>query len=356
MMLFLLGSLLASPLFAASTAEPEVVVAVIDTGMDLRHPLLRGHLWKNPGESGLDAQGRDKATNGIDDDGNGYIDDVSGWNFAGDNADVRDLHGHGTHVAGIIQSLAPKARLMVLKFYDAKASGQDNMDATVKAINYAVQMKARIINYSGGGTSKYAPEEEALRRAQAQGLLVVAAAGNESSNSDVKGFYPAGYGLANILSIAAVDENRRLLPTSNFGKNSVDIAAPGKNIVSTLPEGLRGPMTGTSQATAFVSGAAALLMASHPEFKDPEKLIWQLTHTGDEEEGLIGKTKFQSTLSAHRALTMKDRDLGAFGDVDFNSDPRSLWQDSDGADKEEDPGQDELPFKLARLKTRNLKP
>lgn len=323
----------------------KIVIAVIDTGADTLHPSLRKNLWTNPGESGIDIQGRDRANNGLDDDGNGYVDDVQGWNFAGGNKDLSDVHGHGTHVAGIIQSNAPEAQLMVLKYFDPQAPGEHNMINTVKAIRYAIKMKVQIINYSGGGTSKYPDEELAIREAQAQGILFVAAAGNERSNSDLHGFYPADYKLSNIISVTAIDENRKVLPSSNYGSRSVDIAAPGKDIVSSLPGGKFGTMTGTSQATAFVAGSAALLMAENPHnVRNPEAVIRQLTGTGLASEFLIGKTKHESSLDIDRARIMKDADAGAFGTLvtntysaqDFSS---KLEPDSDDA------GAEELPFK-----------
>ncbi|MGZ3748468.1 MAG: S8 family serine peptidase, partial [Pseudobdellovibrionaceae bacterium] len=122
-----------------------ITVAIIDTGVDAHHPLLQGSLWTNPGDSGIDEAGRDKSQNGIDDDGNGFVDDVHGWNFADNNNQLSDLHGHGTHIAGIIQRMSPKTNIMILKYYDAKASGAENLTNSVKAIRYAIQMKAKII-------------------------------------------------------------------------------------------------------------------------------------------------------------------------------------------------------------------
>jgi thermitase len=329
-----------------SQGSKEILVAVIDTGMDTHHPALRENLWTNPGETGVDENGRDKSNNGVDDDGNGFIDDVHGWNFAGDNNDLSDSHGHGTHVAGIIQSVAPKTSLMVLKYYDPTARGEDNLNNTVKALRYAIKMGAKIINYSGGGTAKYPDEELAIHEARQKGILVVAAAGNERSNSDINGFYPADYGLSNIISVTAVDENRKVLSSSNYGTHTVDIAAPGKSIFSTLPGGKFGMMTGTSQATAFVTGTAALLMAEG--CRTPESLIHQITATGSDNGFLVGKTKHEVSLNTFRSLVMKGAGLGAFGAEDLT---RSTDQDfSSKLDPDsEDPGAEELPFKRAIL-------
>jgi subtilisin family serine protease len=325
----------------------DIVVAVIDTGVDTIHPSLKENLWVNPGETGVDDKGHDKSTNGIDDDGNGFIDDVHGWNFANNSNDLTDRHGHGTHVAGIIHSSAPKTNLMILKYFDPKATGESNLANTVKAIQYAIKMKARIINYSGGGTTQYTDEENAVRKAQEAGILFVAAAGNEYSNSDISGFYPADYGFSNIASVTAIDENQKVLNSSNYGIRTVDIAAPGRNINSTLPGGKFGPMTGTSQATAFVTGAAALLMAENPELiREPEKVISILTKTGFTNETLKGKTKSETRLDTYRSLIMKDQDESAFGNI--SSQVFSLTS-TDFASKlnpeNEDFGVAELPFK-----------
>lgn len=261
----------------------DVVVAVIDTGCDVHHPALRANLWRNPGESGLDTNGDPKSSNGIDDDGNGFVDDYYGWNFVANNNDLTDEHGHGTHIAGIIgarklegsgiNGVAPNVSLMVLKYFDELANGEENLRDTISAIRYAVRMGADIINYSGGGVYKSAEEEAALRWAADQGVLVVAAAGNEGLNSDFFHFYPADYDLPNILSVAAIDPQGQLLRMSNYGAQTVDLAAPGKNIFSTLPNGSYGYMTGTSQATAFASGLAALLWAENPRLRNPSRMI-----------------------------------------------------------------------------------
>jgi subtilisin family serine protease len=297
----------------------KVTVAVIDTGVDVTHPDLSQSLWVNEGESGRDNLGRDKATNGLDDDGNGFIDDFHGWNFSSNTNDLTDKHGHGTHIAGIIagngknfQGVAPGVKLMILKYYDPEATGENNLEASIRAIDYAIQMKADIINYSGGGPEASPREKAAIARAQKAGILVVAAAGNEKSNSDYKKFYPANYGFSNIISVTAIDQEQKILSSSNYGTQSVDMAAPGKSIYSTLPGGY-GRMTGTSQATAFVTGAAALLMSERPSLKSPEQVIRALVKTGDKDFHLNGKTKYQVRLNSYKALAMQDESTDAFG-------------------------------------------
>lgn len=306
-----------------STGSRDIIVAIIDTGIDANHPDLAENIWTNKGETGYDSKGRNKATNGIDDDGNGYIDDIHGWNFVSNNNDLTDNHGHGTHIAGIIgavggngigiSGISPKVSLMALKYYDPKASGTNNLLNTVKAMQYAVRMKANIINYSGGGLDPSPEEKKAVELAMKQGILFVAAAGNERSNSDVKGYFPADYDLPNIISVTAIDKRKSVLPTSNYGAMSVDIAAPGNDIYSTLPRGQYGFMTGTSQATAFVSGVAALVMANNSELKRADRVIKYLTQTGDSTDELTGKTRYQKILNSYKALATQDKDLSITG-------------------------------------------
>jgi thermitase len=306
-----------------TTGSKDIVVAIIDTGIDVRHPDLTDNLWVNPGETGVDAKGRNKATNGLDDDNNGYADDVHGWNFVSNNNDLSDNHGHGTHIAGIIGAvggngigivgISPQVSLMALKYYDPKAPGVNNLLNTVRAIQYAVRMKANMINYSGGGLEPSPEERKAIELANLHGILFVAAAGNERSNSDIKAYYPADYDLPNILSITAVDKRKTVLPTSNYGELSVDIAAPGNDIYSTLPGGKWGFMTGTSQATAFTSGVAALVMSNNSELKSADRIVKYLTQTGDTTDELNGKTRYNKILNSYKALAIQDKDLSING-------------------------------------------
>ena len=275
-----------------------VTVAVIDTGAELGHKALRNHIWTNPGESGKDLHGRDKGSNGIDDDANGWIDDVHGWNFADNNSNVKDTWGHGTHIAGIIAQ-SPSAQIMVLKALVPGQQGQDPILSSVAAINYAVEMGAQIINYSAGGAEASPEEREALEHARAQHILVIAAAGNEREDMDRHGFYPAAYGLANVLPVAAVDLMGQLLPSSNFGKHSVRIAAQGERILSSLPGGQYGAMTGTSQATALVTQAATLICSRKPACI-AEEVIGELLQKGDRSRSLVGKIQNPVVLNTMR--------------------------------------------------------
>ena len=271
--LSILGGAEKSEGLSYSKTELVPVVAVIDTGVDIQHPILKEQIWTNPGEIGLDSNHHDKSTNCIDDDQNGYIDDVHGWNFLANNNKIGDRIGHGTHIAGIIvsQSKNLKAvrgiesvgrhapvKIMVLKFFDQGASGEKVLSATSKAIEYATKMKANFINYSAGGRTSSTAEYRALLKAKNANIAVIAAAGNEHTDNDLFPFFPASYQLSNITAVAATDQDGKLLSTSNFGKRTVLEQAPGKDIWSSLPNGRMGKMTGTSQATAAITAKMIL--------------------------------------------------------------------------------------------------
>ncbi|MBY0554448.1 S8 family serine peptidase [bacterium] len=289
---------------AALNFKPnKIVIAVIDTGVDINHRDLKNIIWTNPGETGKDIFGRDKSTNGIDDDGNGYADDLHGWNFVNNSNDVSDSHGHGTHIAGIIQkeyrkhtpssTSPPPARLMVLKYYSPDAQDSENVLNTVRAIEYANRMEANIINYSGGGGSAFTREYKAIEKSMQKNILFIAAAGNNNSNTDNKKYYPASYELDNIISVAATDNDGEFVSFSNYGQKSIDIAAPGKMIYSALPNNNYGFMSGTSQATAYVTGVAASLIAKSTSPLKTQEVLIDLLATSKFSKSLKGKTKFQ---------------------------------------------------------------
>jgi len=269
-----------------------VVVAVIDTGVDFSHEALSPNQWRDP-ESPQQA--------------------VSGWNFVTNRPNPIDDHGHGTHVAGIlgaitqprigVSGVAPKVSIMAVKYYSDSNPGSVNLANTVKAINYAVDHGARIINYSGGGPEFSEDEYLAIKRAESKGVLFVAAAGNERQDTDKveNYYYPSAYRLSNIISVAATDQSNRLLSSSNWGKKKVDVAAPGENIYSTLPGGRYGTMTGTSQATAFVSGLAALLLAKNPKLT-PEELKALIMSSVDRVPALQDRVATGGRINAFAAL------------------------------------------------------
>lgn len=293
----------------------QTIVAVIDTGIDIHHPALKNSLWTNKGEFGFDKNGNDKSKNGRDDDGNGFIDDVHGWNFAGNNSDIKDDHGHGTHISGLISAdsehfsgISPGTQLMTIKYYDPQAPISGNLMNSVRAIKYAIQMGAHIINYSGGGLDPFEPERQALMEAEKKGILIVAAAGNEKTNSDLIGFYPASYGLENVISVAATNSKGSRVPSSNWGPRGVHVSAPGEEILSTYPDGKLAKMTGTSQATAIVTGVLCQLRESRGSQMSMKELIRTLKLTSQFNSHLIGKIESPIEVSLKRAIYMKDAD------------------------------------------------
>lgn len=240
------------------------VVAVIDTGVDLNHQVFvdSGAIWTNPNE----------VVNGIDDDGNGYVDDVHGWNFVAGSNSPMDDDGHGTHVSGIIlgttqditaASLQPATiRIMPLKFLDQNGSGTTS-DA-VKAIYYAVNNGAKVLNNSWGGGGFSNALLDAIAYAYDHKVVFVAAAGNASNNNDQNPTYPANYTVPNMISVAATSDLDGFASFSNYGSQTVHMGSPGVSIWSTLPNDTWGRSSGTSMATPFVSGLAALMVREAP--------------------------------------------------------------------------------------------
>ena len=253
--------------WSVSTGSPDVVVAVIDTGVDTAHPDLAPNIWVNAGE---DCPGC--RTNGVDDDGNGYVDDWRGWDFANGDNDPTDDNGHGTHVAGAVAATGNNglgvagvtwsSRIMPLKFLGADGSGT-TADA-ISAILYARAKGVPILNNSWGGGDVSEALRDAIEQTDASGELFVAAAGNDFTNTDVEPFYPASYDVPNVLVVGASDQLDRKAWFSNYGVRTVDLSAPGTNIYSTWPGATYRFADGTSMATPQVSGAAALARAVFP--------------------------------------------------------------------------------------------
>ncbi|GBD97173.1 MAG TPA: hypothetical protein ENG83_02205 [Nitrospirae bacterium] len=292
-----------------TTGGPDVVVAVIDSGMDLNHEDLAANLYTNPGEI---------AGNGIDDDGNGYIDDVNGWDFAWDDNDPTDTDtacgGHGTHTSGTIGAVGDNGigvtginwdvRIMPLKIFRTyflifcSASSSD----IISAIEYASMMGVRVSNNSYGSTSYSQAEYDAI---QASRSVFVAAAGNDGANTDVSPQYPSAYDLDNIISVAATDDDDLLAYFSNYGTASVDLAAPGVSILSTLPGDTYDLYDGTSMATPHVVGVTGLLLSQDPALTVNE-MKWRILN-GTDSKGLPvltqGRLNANNTLGFGLALT-----------------------------------------------------
>jgi len=277
-----------------------ITVAVVDTGIDYNHEDLSANMWKNSKEI---------PNNGIDDDGNGFIDDVYGWNFINNSNQVisDDQYGHGTHVAGIIGAVAnnsvggagvsPKVRLMALKFLDSTGSG-DTSNA-VKGIYYAIKQGAKVINASWGGTDPSDALQQAINDARAAGVLVVVAAGNDGANNDTTASYPANND--NVFSVASTNCSDSMSSFSNYSATKVHIGAPGEQIISTIINNQYGSLSGTSMATPMVSGVAALVLAAHPGLT-PAQVQAQIMANSDVIPALQGKVASNGRLNAYKVL------------------------------------------------------
>ena len=274
-----------------NTGSSDILVAVSDTGMDYTHPDLTANVWTNPGEI---------PGNGKDDDGNGYIDDVHGWDFANNDSDPMDDHGHGTHVSGTIGAAANNGvgvaginwhvKIQAVKFLSA--SGGGTTWAGAQTLLYAATMKARVVNASWGclGPSCYASYlEDAIRTLSNAGGIFVVAAGNNANNNDAYPAYPANYAVDNVVAVAATDSNDQLASFSNYGATRVHLAAPGVGILSSLPGGQYASWSGTSMATPHVAGAAALFLSARPDATVAE-VKQKLMDTTDAVPALAGKT------------------------------------------------------------------
>ena len=256
-----------------STGSKDVRVAVVDTGIDYSHPDLAGNIWVNEGESGVDTEGNDRASNGIDDDENGYIDDHQGWNFYNKTNDPMDGHGHGSHCAGVIGAVGNNGKgiaginwdvtLVPIKIFSD--SGRTTTSAIVAGLHYANVMGVHLTSNSWGGSRLSNAIKEVIQEAEDAGILFVAAAGNSRTNTDSRPHYPSGYEMENIISVAATDHKDGLARFSNYGLESVDIAAPGVDIFSTIDNSMYGRKSGTSMATPHIAGAAALIWSVYPD-------------------------------------------------------------------------------------------
>ncbi|CAN5570099.1 hypothetical protein BH20ACT19_BH20ACT19_06610 [soil metagenome] len=250
--------------WALTTGAPSVTVAVIDSGVDSSHPDLAPNIWANPGESG---SGRE--TNRVDDDRNGYVDDAAGWDWVGDDRNPADENDHGTHVAGTVAArgndgfgvagVAWQTRVMALRVLDAAGNG--TVADVILAYRYAAARGAKVVNLSLGGADLSIAERDAI--AAAPGTMFVAAAGNVGANSDAFPEYPCAHALPNVVCVAASDKSDARASFSNYGATSVDLAAPGAQIASTVPGGWA-YLDGTSMAAPHVAGAAALVWALRP--------------------------------------------------------------------------------------------
>ncbi|NVK17618.1 MAG: S8 family serine peptidase [Methylocystaceae bacterium] len=322
-----------------NTNADDVIVAVVDTGIQYNHEDLRGHIWKNEDEI---------PDNQIDDDKNGYVDDVVGWNFVDNNhlpyaylnalpvlghdpdtgrylctphPTIKIYETHGTHVAGTIAAvknnnkgivgIAEKVKIMPLKALGGTCGGGDTV-SILKAVQYAVDNGAKVVNMSLGGYGHSPLAERMYKALTDRGVLIVAAAGNNANDNDGRHrSYPASYPSDGILSVAASNESDELARFSNFGKRYVDLASPGVNIVSTIPAG-HDPIPrneykasqGTSMAAPIVSGTAALLLAQNPSLTNLE-LKARLMASVDKSPAFRDKVASGGRLNIFKALNQR---------------------------------------------------
>jgi subtilisin family serine protease len=299
----------ASRAWETRTDAGSVIVAIVDSGIRYTHEDLDGNLWLNPGEI---------SGNGVDDDGNGYVDDVHGVDATRQSGDPWDENGHGTHVAGIIGArgnngvgvtgVAWNVQLMACRFMEA--DGRGVISDAIECIDYARRNGAAIINASFTGPDYSSLLKAALEEARQAGILVVTAAGNSATDIDNTPAYPAGYDLDNIVSVAATSSSDALATFSNYGAAAVDLAAPGVGIYSTGhgADDAYVTMSGTSMAAPMVAGALALLRAEWPE-AEPGNLVRRLLAGADTLNGLAGKCVSGGRLNLGRAF---DADVAAY--------------------------------------------
>ncbi len=288
-----------------TTGDDTVVVGVVDTGVNYTHPDLAANVWTNPGEI---------AGNGVDDDGDGVIDDVHGYNAIAHSGNPMDDNGHGSHCSGTIGGVGNnsagvvgvnwKVKIMGLKFLNSSGSGTTS--AAIDAINYAVRMKQRGVNirvlsnsWGGGGQSQAL--SDAIAEAEQNGILFVAAAGNNSSDNDSVPTYPANYTVGNVVSVAAIDSSGNLASFSNYGATMVHVAAPGVGIYSTVLGSNYASYNGTSMATPHVSGVAALVIGHEPSLT-PSQLKTRLMVTVKSLSTLQGVVASGGLVNAKNAL------------------------------------------------------
>ena len=292
----------ATTAWATTTGSDNVVVAVLDTGVDYNHEDLTENMWRRPEKMGP-----------YHDNELGTIDDEFGFN-AIDGSDPMDDNGHGTHCAGIIGAEGEnevgiagvnwKVQIMPLKFMNAGGSGSTK-DA-IEAINYVIDRKkagvnVRIISASWGSTQKSRALGEVIRKAYENDILFVAAAGNSSVDNDRNPHFPSSYDVPNVVSVAALDRHDALASFSNYGAKSVAIAAPGVDILSTWLGNAYEEKSGTSMATPVVSGVAALILAEHPQMS-VDDLKKKLLASTDPIVALKGKTVTAGRINAAKAL------------------------------------------------------
>lgn len=283
------------------TGTREKIIAVIDTGIDYNHPDLVDNMWKNE----IEAAGK----SGVDDDNNGVVDDIYGYNAINGSGNPRDDQGHGSHCAGTIGARANNGigvagvnwnvRMMAVKFLDASGSG--TLADAIKAIDYATKMGAHVLSNSWGGGGFSQTLFDSIQRSNDAGAIFIAAAGNEYNNNDTHATYPATYQVDNVVAVAAIDNRGSKADFSNYGRKTVHLGAPGVNVMSTTGGGYKS-FSGTSMATPHVAGVAALLWANESSLTAKE-VKERLVATVRPLASMKNKTRSGGMVDAYGALT-----------------------------------------------------
>lgn len=299
-----------------TTGSGQIIVAVLDSGINYNHPDLAANMWRNPGESS----------------GSQFQGSVYGWNFVNNSPNPMDDNGHGTHVAGIIgavgnngvgiSGVAWNVQLMAVKILNYAGSGFTS-DA-IRGLNFAVSRGAKIANNSWGGAPYDPALANAINEARAQGVIVVAAAGNQGRNIDTTPFYPASYQFDNVVRVAATDNRDALANFSNFGVGTVQLAAPGVNIISTSRTGGYVSMSGTSMAAPMVSGALALVWDQNPSW-NYQQVIQRVLSTVDSVPALATRVSTGGRLNLARALAGGSTGGGGGGTGGGSGSPSAAW-------------------------------
>ena len=286
-----------------ATGEKTIVIAVIDTGVDYTHPDLKSQIEANSAELTGKA--------GVDDDGNGYIDDVYGYDFANKDGDPMDGHGHGTHCAGVIGAshnsagiagVMSNVKIVPIKFLTDAGSGE-TIDA-ISSIDYAIKRGVNVMSNSWGGGDKEQSLLDAITAAETAGITFVAAAGNDSSNNDTTASYPANYDVSNVISVGSYTAAGAKSSFSNFGVKTVHVTAPGSSILSTYKNGTYASLSGTSMATPHIAGVVGLILSKEPNLT-PVQIRERLVNTSVKTDKLKSASLSGGRVDAFRALTNK---------------------------------------------------
>jgi thermitase len=280
--------------------EATVKIAVIDTGVDYNHPDLKAQIDVNAAELNGKA--------GVDDDNNGYVDDVYGYDFANKDGNPMDGHGHGTHCAGVIGAshngigiagVMKNVKIVPVKFLSDKGSGE-TIDA-IASIDYAIKRGVQVMSNSWGGGEKEQSLQDAITSAEAAGITFVAAAGNESSDNDRTDSFPANYEVSNVISVGSFQGNGAKSSFSNYGVKKVHVTAPGSTILSTYKGGYSN-LSGTSMACPHVAGIVGLILSKEPNLT-PAQIRERLIKTSTKTSKLQSASVSGGRVDAYRALT-----------------------------------------------------